>query len=98
MSSHCLNIEYGRHRNIERRNRLCELCDMETIENEYHFVLECNVYNDFRIHFILRYYRQRPSMLKIVELMKTDNKRLLHNLALYLLKSFQKRKDLITCD
>ena len=27
MSSHWLNIEYCRHRNTERQNRLCELCE-----------------------------------------------------------------------
>jgi hypothetical protein len=49
MSSHCLNIEYGRHRNIERQNRLCELCDKLTIADEFHFVLECTyVWNIFQ--------------------------------------------------
>jgi hypothetical protein len=52
MSSHCLNIEYGRHRNIERQNRLCELCDKLTIEDEFHFVLECNIFKDIRMKYI----------------------------------------------
>lgn len=96
MSSHCLNIEYGRHRNIERQNRLCELCDKLTIEDEFHFVLECNIFKDIRMKFIPKYYRQRPSMMKFVELMKTENKRLLHNIALYLLKAFNKRQERVT--
>ena len=48
MSSHWLNIEYGRHRNTERQNRLCELCEQNSIEDEYHFVMECNFYKAIR--------------------------------------------------
>jgi hypothetical protein len=34
-------IEQGRHQNIPLENRLCPICKLE-IENEYHFVIECN--------------------------------------------------------
>jgi hypothetical protein len=36
-----LLIEQGRHKNIPLKNRLCPICKLE-IENEYHFVIECN--------------------------------------------------------
>ena len=35
-----LLIEQG-HQNIPLENRLCPICKLE-IENEYHFVIECN--------------------------------------------------------
>jgi hypothetical protein len=40
-SSHKLAIEEGRHRNIERNQRLCTKCNMKQIETEYHFLLVC---------------------------------------------------------
>jgi hypothetical protein len=39
-NSNLLN-EQGRHQNIPLENRLCPICKLE-IENEYHFVIECN--------------------------------------------------------
>ena len=36
-SAHRLLIEEGRFRNIERNERFCNKCNMQAIENEYHF-------------------------------------------------------------
>ena len=44
-SSHKLHIERGRHLNIPREERLCQLCDMNKVEDEEHFILECPTYN-----------------------------------------------------
>jgi hypothetical protein len=68
MSSHWLNVEYGCHSNKERQNRLCELCEQCTIEDEYHFVMECSFYNTLLIRYIPRYFRVRQSVVKFVEL------------------------------
>jgi hypothetical protein len=43
-----LNIEVGRFRNIELENRKCTLCNVNVVENEYHFVCECPMYDDCR--------------------------------------------------
>jgi hypothetical protein len=43
-----LNIEIGRFRHIELENRTCTLCDLNVIENEFHFVCQCPVYSDCR--------------------------------------------------
>ena len=92
---YCLNIEYGRHRQIPRESRFCELCDSITIEDEFHFVMECDAFKEFRVEYIPKYYRLRPSMFKFVQLLKSDNKKLLHRIAIYLLKSFKKRQELL---
>ena len=47
-SNHDLMIEKGRHYGIEVANRTCEQCDMQRVEDEYHFVLECPKYDDLR--------------------------------------------------
>ena len=47
LSSHQLAIEKGRHANIERNERKCFQCTDE-IEDEFHFILSCPVYEDLR--------------------------------------------------
>ena len=44
---HSLEIEKGRCINIPRNQRLCKVCSSNR-EDEYHFVLCCNVYDDLR--------------------------------------------------
>ncbi|XP_053403102.1 uncharacterized protein LOC128558242 [Mercenaria mercenaria] len=94
-SSHWLNIEYGRHRGIERQNRVCELCNKRVVEDEYHFVLECEAFKELRIIHIPRYYRVRPSMAKLVYMLKTDSKPLLHKISVYLMKAFKQRQNIL---
>ena len=36
-----LPIETGRWENNPRENRLCQLCNLQNIGNEYHYVFEC---------------------------------------------------------
>ena len=46
LSSHDLKIETGRHNKIERKNRICDLCSLNDIEDEFHFTLICPIYKD----------------------------------------------------
>ena len=43
-SSHCLPIETLRYRKIkvERKDRLCTLCNLKQVGDEYHYLLHCN--------------------------------------------------------
>ena len=47
-SSHTLRIETGRHQNIPRDERTCQLCDNNKTEDEDHFIMECPSYNQIR--------------------------------------------------
>ena len=52
-SSHDLQIEKGRHMNIDRDLRYCNLCctkGMFVIETEFHFLLECETFDDLRLN------------------------------------------------
>ena len=84
ISAHNLGIEKGRHRNLERRNRLCNICDKGVIEDEFHFILTCPLYNNLRIKYIKSYYYRRPSMFKLVQLLSVQNVKILCNLGKYL--------------
>ena len=39
-----LNIETGRYVGLEEDERICQMCELNEIENEYHFVLYCPFY------------------------------------------------------
>ena len=45
-----LSIETGRYTKppIPLEKRLCSLCDNGIIEDEYHFIMQCNLYSDIR--------------------------------------------------
>ena len=60
ISAHNLNIEQGRYGNIIRNSRVCTLCDKYDIEDEYHFILQCPFYDDFRALYIKKYYYKKP--------------------------------------
>ncbi len=47
-SSHDLFVETGRYSNINRQERLCQVCDLNDVEDEYHFLLVCPLYSDLR--------------------------------------------------
>ena len=49
--SHSLEIETGRYHNIDRNDRKCKLCNQNTVESEYHFLLCCPAYLEIRRKF-----------------------------------------------
>jgi hypothetical protein len=72
LSSHALEIEVGRYNNINRENRICKLCNQNTIESEYHFLLCCTRYSEIR----RKYFGATswPSLNKFKCLMSSKNK------------------------
>lgn len=96
LSSHSLRIETGRYgrARIERNQRICTLCTLD-VEDEYHFIITCPVYNDIRRKYIKTYYFTNPSMYKFLSLMKTERKKELVNLAKFILEAFELRKSIL---
>lgn len=95
LSSHNLNIESGRHRNIPRDDRKCTICTKNDLEDEYHFVLICTAFSDHRKKFIPKYYYDYPSMFKFIQLLSSTNTKLLTKLAIYCNKAFKIRLELL---
>lgn len=76
--SHRLCIEVGRwHRpvSIPINERLCTTCNI--LEDEYHFVMECQLYANVRKQCLPAYFWKRPYMFKFTELIKTESIRIL---------------------
>ena len=64
-SSHRLEIDSGRwHRPVRKPNdeRKCRNCNV--IENEFHFLFECSLYNDLRLQYIDSYFYENPNHFK----------------------------------
>ena len=69
VSSHRLEIETGRWTwpvSTPFDERKCHICDR--LEDEFHFLFECPLYNDLRTQYLNRYFVVRLSMYKLMEL------------------------------
>ncbi len=45
-----LSIETGRWGSIPLEDRICKMCDSLVVEDEYHFIFHCSLYNNIRDH------------------------------------------------
>ena len=54
ISSHSLMIERGRHFHpkIPADQRLCKLCSLDEVEDEFHFMVKCTSYADLRAELL----------------------------------------------
>ena len=96
LSAHTLHIQtgrYGRNR-IPRSERYCIYCRSNDIEDEYHFIIKCQCFEDLRKKYIKKHYYKRPNMLKFIELLKSSDFDIVLNLAKYLKASFSLRLSL----
>ena len=97
MASNRLEIEAGRWVRVNERvpvnERKCRLCNV--MEDEYHFVIECNRYNELRKKYIPKYYFQRPSMYKFVELVTTENNTLMKKFGAFVYQAFKLRSEML---
>ena len=97
LSSHTLGIEIGRYPpRIPRNERYCTYCLKHDIDDEFHFVLVCDLHIEYRCMYIPRYYRTRTSMVKFIELMKLDDARIQLNVAKYVYLSCKQRETHVT--
>ena len=87
MSSHKLEIERGRYFNIPECNRICKLCSYKDVEDEYHFIFICPVYEKLRKLYINKYYYEKPSMYKLLQLFSNTNASVICNFGKFLYKA-----------
>ncbi len=68
---------------------------MRDIEDEYHFVCVCPAYNELRQKYIPAYYRRHASVFKFINLLRSDKKNILFNLAMFIYHAGKVRKSLL---
>ena len=79
-----INVHIGRRQNIPYEERVCVNCS-KCIEDEYHVLFECPLYNNIRNRFIPRYYTFHPNQHKMVNLMTTESEIILNNLGKFVM-------------
>ena len=86
LSRHKFLVERGRwlKPKIQYTDRKCTLCNTTDIEDEYHIVMICENFKTLRRTYLKKYYYNRPSMHKFVELMNTVNRKTLFKLMLFI--------------
>jgi hypothetical protein len=66
---HCLSnnlpIETGRFFNIDRSERHCNLCNVNELGDEFHYLLKCTFFNNVRAKFLPRNICNNPNVLKL---------------------------------
>ena len=95
ISSHNLAIETGRYDNTPRENRKCSKCQMNQIENEYHFLLVCPAYRELRKKYFKKYYCSWPTINKFTSLMSNKSKSTLINISNFLIMMQKKSEHII---
>ena len=97
LASHSLRIQTGRYagQRLERNKRVCLICNNNDIEDEYHFVLVCSEYKDIRKKYIKRYFYNRPSVFKFVQLLQCQDKEVLFKIGKYIKEAFIFRNTVI---
>ena len=98
LSSHSLNIEKGRHQNITRSERKCNVCPKNDIEDEFHFILVCPLYDHIREQYIHKYFYKRPSVFKLIELINSTRSTTITSLSLFLKHAFKTRNNELSND
>ena len=105
LSSHCLNIEVGRHTRpkVERKNRVCKLCNNGVIEDEEHFVMACPVYQKEREHLFTKILFFDEDLLvpncqarSFINMMSIKEEIILFYLGKFITKCFKIREELLT--
>ena len=89
-SDHRLEIEIGRHNNIDAIERFCKICKTE-VENEEHFLRFCPSYNTLRS----RYFGHVKTFLQWKEILTCKDKQTTFNLINFIKKGMQIRQKLI---
>ena len=97
ISNHKLEIEAGRYSNTKAEDRLCTVCDLSKIENEFHLLYHCPFYDDLRNEFydkISHPCQVNFSNLNLTsELFRSDDKDIIQYLSKYIYKCFKRRQD-----
>ena len=85
----------GRYENIAKENRICQLCNKkgrQVIEDEYHFIVECETFTNLRNMYL------KPECLNrngFVQMLKCNDAEIVWNLAVYVFKAVALRKSLL---
>jgi hypothetical protein len=94
-SSHNLMIKKGRHFNIDKEYRVCIYCET-TIENKFHFMIECPLYAYLRSKYLPDFYFRYPNIQNFYDLMSSENEEIIRNVSMYIYYYLKEREEFIS--
>ena len=101
ISSHTLHIESGRHPWKAENLRLCTLCSNQCVENELHFMLQCDAYSNYRTVFENNIAKENCNFCmlsdidKFIWLLSNEDRHLNNRMGKYILQCFETRANLL---
>lgn len=92
-----IKIETGRFNNLTAENRICEMCSLNVVEDECHFLFNCERYDDMRNHWIdsIRTQCHDFDYMEIENQLSYLFDNLVRTTAKYVIKCFNLRKSII---
>ena len=80
---------------FQKNERYCLCCNSGDIEDEFHFICICSCFDNLRKQYLKKYYYQRPSMFKFLDLLNTQNKTTLFKITRYIKEALEIRKTIL---
>ena len=71
LGNHKLPIVKGRFLNIAKEERVCNLCNLNLIGDEFHYLFMCSHFNNERTQYLKKYFYMRPNTFKMYQLFNT---------------------------
>ena len=87
-----LHIETGRYVGLDEADRICQMCELNEIENEYHFVLYCPLYERVRGELFSKLKYSNVLDMNDAQILKRLFEKDVFKLAKYLEKAWDMRK------
>lgn len=86
-------MERGTHNIIDKVTRACNLCNVNIVEDEYHFILTCPFYTNSKQRFIPDKLYPPATCRKFIMLMASTNYKVIKKLVMYLYNALILRND-----
>ena len=94
-----LEIETGRYIGTPRDERLCKVCNCNTVEDEYHFLFSCIAYQAESNNYYLNYvhnvfvdFMLSDDSMKLAWMLQSDN---IKYTSLYVETLYRKHRDIL---
>ena len=71
--NHRLPVEQGRFWGVDRDDRICDICNMNSIGDEFHYIFECKFFNEERKQFLPQDFMKKPNAVKFHSLFNVDD-------------------------
>ena len=75
-----LPVNRLRYIEVPREERICDKCDLQLVADEYHYILICPFFNNFRADCFKDFTIARPAPFIISNIFTSNNKQLLMRL------------------